>query len=271
MKSQFSLAHLTTLGCTPAEMTYIARDAGYDFVSFRPIALGLPDEPRYPLGTDKAMLRQTKSALAETGLKLLDIEVARIVEGIDMRNYLPALEAAAELGGRHVLCSAWSKDRDFVVAEFGELCDLAAPLGLTVDFEFISFSHYSGLAQALDIVTASGRSNAGILVDTLHFDRSHTTLAALDAVPPNLLHYAQLCDAAAAVSPTPEDIIHTAREERLYLGEGDIDVRAIVQHMPPMPYSLEIANLKRVKEMGYAAFAKACLDTARRYLDGGQT
>ena len=68
MTRKFSLAHLSLLDCSPPELTYIAAKAGYDFVGFRTITYkGLS----YSLSDDKAMLRQTKAALAETGLKLL--------------------------------------------------------------------------------------------------------------------------------------------------------------------------------------------------------
>ena len=128
MKRQFSLAHLTTLGCAPPEMTYIAARAGYDFVSLRPIYMGLPGEPNYDLANNKEMLRQTKRALASTGLKLHDIELARIYDGLDPKKYLPALEVAAELGGRSVLSSIWTPDRNFAVECYAELCQLAKPL-----------------------------------------------------------------------------------------------------------------------------------------------
>lgn len=42
MKKQYSLAYLTILGCPPPEMINIAARTGYDFVSLRPIYMGLP-------------------------------------------------------------------------------------------------------------------------------------------------------------------------------------------------------------------------------------
>ena len=76
MKRQFSLAQLTVMNCAPPDMTYLAARCGYDFVSFRFIPLHTPGEPEY-LPTDTAMLRRTKAALAATGLKMLDLELAR--------------------------------------------------------------------------------------------------------------------------------------------------------------------------------------------------
>ena len=60
MATQYSLAHLTVLGCPPPEMTYIAARAGYDFVSIRPILMGLQGEPNYALADNPAMMKQTK-------------------------------------------------------------------------------------------------------------------------------------------------------------------------------------------------------------------
>jgi heterodisulfide reductase subunit A-like polyferredoxin len=64
LKQEYSLAHLTVLGCAPSEMTYIAARAGYDYVSIRPISIGLPHEPNYALPDNPQMLKQTKTALA---------------------------------------------------------------------------------------------------------------------------------------------------------------------------------------------------------------
>ena len=50
---KFSLAHLTVLGCAPPEMTYIAARAGYDYVSFRLIYMGLAGETNYDLASTR--------------------------------------------------------------------------------------------------------------------------------------------------------------------------------------------------------------------------
>lgn len=63
----------------------------------------------FSLAENKKLMRQTKTALSETGVKLLDIELAKIFDGVEPKNYLPAMEAAAELGGKHVLSSIWTE------------------------------------------------------------------------------------------------------------------------------------------------------------------
>lgn len=264
---RFSLAHLTLLHCAPPELTEIAARAGYDFVSFRPIGMGNPGEPMYPLATDAALLRRTRAALAATGMKLLDIELARILADADVSRYLPALECAAELGARHVLTSAWCEGRDYVLEQFVKLCEMARPLGLTVDFEFVTFAPYATLQQAADIVAASGCDNAGLCIDTLHFDRSGHHAEELAGMPRQWFHYAQICDGPERYSRDTDQLKYVAREARLYVGEGGVDVRGILAQLPPIPYSIELPNARRLAELGPEQFARRCLVTARDCLD----
>ena len=58
-----------------------------------------------------------------------------------------------------------------------------------------------------------------------------------------------------------------AREARLYCGEGGVDVRGIVAQLPPIPYSIELPNARRLAELGPEQFARRCLVTARDCLE----
>lgn len=267
MAKEFSLAHLTVLGCSPPEMTYIAARAGYDFVSFRPIYMGLPGEPNYALAENKKMLRQTKAALTEAGVKLLDIELARICDGINPKRYLPAMEVAAELGGRHVLSSIWTNDRNYYIESFAELCELAKPFGLTIELEFVPIASVSNLAGTLDVLRTAKQENAGLMIDIHHFHRSGDKVEDLDEVPREWFRYLHLCDAPGKIPTSREEVTHILREERLYLGEGGIDVASIVNRLPEIPYSIELPHTKRVQELGYEEFARRCLLMAKNYLD----
>jgi sugar phosphate isomerase/epimerase len=267
MAIQFSLAHLTVLGCAPPEVTYIAARAGYDFVSLRIIMMGSPNELtfNYVLAENNTLLRQTRAALAETGLKVNDIELACIRDGVDPSSYLPAIEVAAELGARHLISSIWTSNRTDAVDRFGELCDLAKPFGVTVNLEFVTWANVANLKQTLDVIRAADRENSGIMVDMLHFHRSRVALDELDRVPREWFHFVHLCDAPPDIPSAKEDLIHTAREERLYVGEGGIDIAAVLNRLPEVPYSIELPHLARVRELGYAEHARRCLQTAKEY------
>jgi len=265
VNKQFSLAYLTVLGCPPDEMIEIAARAGYDFVSLRPIYMGLPGEPNYSLSDNPDLMKKTKKALSDTGVKLLDIELARIYDGLDPKRYLPAMESAAELGGKHVLSSIWTDDRNFAIESFAELCDLAKPLGLTVELEFVPIASVSTLAGVLDVLHTVKRDNAGLMLDMHHFHRSQDKAEDLDAVPREWFRFLHLCDAPAEIPTSKEEMTRILREARLYVGEGGIDVASIVNRIPEIPCSIELPNTKRSKELGYAEFARQCLVTAKEY------
>jgi sugar phosphate isomerase/epimerase len=267
MAPRFSLAHLTALGCAPPELTYIAARAGYDFVSPRIIMTGTPNEVgyNYALAEDPVLLRQTKRALADTGLTVHDIELIRISDGVEVKSLLPAFEVAAELGAHHVLSSIWTPNRSFAIECFAELCDLARPFGLKISLEFVTWAEVVNLREVIEVLRAADRDNAGISIDLLHFHRSRVPLDELAQVPPDLFTFVHLCDAPGEIPQTKEGLIYTGRAERLYPGEGGIDIAAILTRMPEVPYSIEIPHLARVKELGYAEHARRCLESSKAY------
>jgi sugar phosphate isomerase/epimerase len=267
MTRQFSLAHFTLFDCPPPEFARIAAEAGYDFIGLRVIPIDRPGEPRYLLAEDGKLRQETKRALADTGIRLLDIEIAQISERLDPRVYLPTLEAAADLGARFLLTAAWTPDRACVIDRFGALCELAQPLGITVMLEFMSFADVATLGQAMDIVHSAGRENAGVLIDTLHCHSAGTSLEDLTTIPAKWIHYAHICDAAVEIPPTPEGRRRIAREQRLFPGEGGIDVAGIVNRLPPdIIYALEVPNPERVRALGAQEYARQCLAASRHYL-----
>jgi hypothetical protein len=63
-------------------------------------------------------------------------------------------------------------------------------------------------------------------------------------------------------------IIHTARDERQFPGEGGIDVRGILDCLPQdIPYALEIPRVALTKAVGPEEVALLALRVARSHLD----
>ena len=265
-KSLYSLAHLTLIGVTPPELVYIAARAGYDAVSPRFIPMHVPGEfTQSPVG--KSQIQATKTALKTTGLKVLDVELARLTEDVDPRDFVPALELGGELEAQRMIMSAWTKtrdDRNFLIDVYAETCDLARPYGISVDLEFPTFSRLRTLDEALDIVRAADRPNGGILVDTLYLHLSRVDLAELLHIPSELFHFLHVSDCLPGIADTREGMIQLARDARLYPGEGWIDFKGIIERMPPVDYSIELPNKARIKELGYEEHARRCLQHAKR-------
>ncbi|MDK2866736.1 MAG: hypothetical protein PWP51_1259 [Clostridiales bacterium] len=266
MKHQYSLAQLTVMGCAPPEMAYIARMCGYDYISIRPIHMGLPGEPNYEIAKNKDLFDATKRALDDTGIKIHDIELAKIYDGNDVSSYEPAFEASARLGAKHVLSSIWTPNTPFAEEQFAKLCDLAAQYDMFVSLEFVTWADVKNLKDARHILETVNRKNAGVMIDTLHFNRSRVSLEELDAIPKSWFKFAHICDGPAEIPTDKEGLIHTGRDARLYVGEGAINIREILSHMPEMVYSIELPHVQRTSEFGYAEHARRCLATAKAYL-----
>ena len=120
------------------------------------------------------------------------------------------------------------------------LCNLAKALGIFANLEFPHGTEPGNLEAAVKVVRAVKRRNACISVDTLHVGRSDSRLDVLDKLPREWFRFAHGCDAAKEVPPTMAGIIHTARDERQFPGEGGIDVPGVLACLPPnVPYALE--------------------------------
>jgi sugar phosphate isomerase/epimerase len=113
----------------------------------------------------------------------------------------------------------------------------------------------------------ANRPNAGILIDMLHMGRSGSSTEELRRLPREWFQFAHVCDAEREVPPTMERILRTARDERLFPGEGTIDVRGILSCLPQgIPCSLEIPRSALMKAVGPEEVARLALCVTRSHL-----
>ena len=272
MDRLFSLAYLTIPGADPVEQIQIAKETGYDFVSLRTIPMHLPGEPEFLLHKDEALFQATKRALEEYDMQLMDIELARIRPDLDISEYAPAFEKAAALGGTDVLGSIWTRDRGYYTEQVGRVAEMAKQYGLNYNVEFLPWAGLRNLQEGITLVDSLNCDNLFVMLDTLHAGRAGVTAEELQRTDPKYFRYLHLCDGPAGPDGDPvldntRDalMLHTAREARLYPGEGVMDVAGMVKALPQMPISIELPNLKRIEELGYAGHARRCLETTKAY------
>ena len=265
--TDFSLAHLTALSLPPPELIRVAARSGYRTAGLRLIQV-TPESPGYPLMRDPAMLRETRQAIAETGVGVFDIEFVRITPEIDIPALEPFFATGAELGARYAIAAPYDPDLARLADRFGALCDLAGRYGLGAVLEFFPWTVVPGVLDAAAIIRAAARPNGGILVDTLHFNRSGCTLDQLDRVPPERMPFVHVCDCPAERPTTTEGLLHNARAERLPPGEGGLDIKGVLRHMPPgIPVALEVPMEALTREIGPEAVVRRVREAAARLLD----
>jgi sugar phosphate isomerase/epimerase len=263
----YSLAYLTANASTVSQAIGIAAELGYGFVGLRLQPNG-PGAPFQSFIDDATVQRETLARMADTGVQVFDLEIIRIGEQFDPVVHRPLLEAGAALKARAVLIAADDSNEQRLAHHYAQLCEFMQPYGLTADLEFMPWTGVKDAQAAMRVVKQAGTpKNAGILVDALHVGRSTTSLADIAAIPRELLHYAQMCDAQAGLNFTTEQLIHTARQERLLPGEGNIDVKGLFATLPQdLPVSVEIVNLERSKPIGDKAWAELCLNATQKVL-----
>ena len=269
MSRIYSLAYLSSHRCTPAEAVRVAAANGYQFVGLRlwPNAPGAPQQ--FMLG-QPAVLKETQAAMADTGVGVFDVEIIRIGEQFDPHTWDALYDTCAALKAKAILVAGDDPDEARLTANYARLCEVMAPYGLTADLEFMPWTEVKNAKQALRIVQNAGApANAGILVDALHFGRSATTLDDIRAIPRQLLHYAQICDAEAGTHFSTEQMIHTARCERLLPGDGSIDLAGLMAALPAdLPVSVEVVNFPREAVEPPHQWAATCLAASRPFCDG---
>ena len=264
--TSFSLAHLTVLNLPPPEMIRVAARTGYHYVGLRLIAV-TATTPGYPLMHESAMMRDTKAALADTGVRVLDIEFVKITPEIDVAGLERFVAAGAELGAEHVITAPYDPDLARLADRLGAITDLSARYGLRAVLEFFPWTVVPDLDAAVQMVEAAGRTETGILVDTLHFDRSGSRVEQLDRIPPARLPFVHVCDAPVQDSYTMEELLHAGRAERLPLGEGGIDIAGILRHMPQgIPVALEVPMTAMNAAEGAESVALRVRQAAERLL-----
>ena len=149
MSKFFSLAYLTLPNTHPVDQIEIAAQCGYEGVGLRTISQHLPGEPDYALANGR-MFQMVRAALERTGVRLMDIELDRVADGVDVMSYEKEFALGAELGAKYAIASVWSADRDFSRVQFEKMCDLADKYGMKLNLEFVPFSNIPGLTEALD-------------------------------------------------------------------------------------------------------------------------
>ena len=263
MMPSFSLAALTALELAPPELIDVAAACGYEHVGLRLLA-AMPGGVAYPLMEDEAALRQTIARLDATGVTVADLEVVAMRPETEIAAFSAFFEAGARLRAKHVLVAAYDPDLERFADRFAGFCEAAAPYGLTADLEFMPWTSVPDLATARRIVDWVAQANAGVLVDALHFDRSQSAIGDIATIPAGKLHYWQLCDAAAARPTSTEQMMHVARNERMFPGEGGLDLVSLARAMPPdIVVSLEVPTVTLAKTMDAEARARRALSGAR--------
>ena len=262
-----SLAALTLLDVPPPEQVRIAAQAGFTHVGLR-LLPATPSDPDYDMLGDTAAVRDTLAALMETGVRVSDVEIVRLTPdfSVDARLQL-FLTTAARLGAKQVLVAGNDDNRARSAGNLARLAEAGQEHGLTMNLEPMPWTHLRTIAEARALITASGRSDIGILIDAIHFWRAGESLSTIAALPQNCLNYMQLCDASPQPPADEQELIYQARAARQVPGEGGLDLHGLMAALPAtLPVSIEVPLSGARGALPPLARAQLLFNAAQSYL-----
>ncbi len=109
----------------------------------------------------------------------------------------------------------WPAIRSKVGSSLAELADIAAPFGVRLALEPVTFTPLRSLSQALEVLEVAGRVNVGLCLDTFHLWTGGTPWDEVAALDPALIVVAHIGDV------TPRRGSQWSDEDRdVLLGDG---------------------------------------------------
>lgn len=192
-------------GMSDSDIARLLDDHGLAVSGVDPLFNWLPGAVQLP--GDDPMSRLTQASMEEV------FHIAQVV-GTDIVN--------APLG------FTTPDSQQQLIDSFGGLCDAAASAGLRVSLEFMPFTAVSDLDAAIQVVTAAGCLNGGIMFDCWHHHRSGGSPGDVLEIPPGKVFALQLDDALPEPMP---DIIEETLNHRLLPGEGCIALGATLENL----------------------------------------
>jgi sugar phosphate isomerase/epimerase len=234
---ELSLANLTVGRIPQTELIQAAASAGFGKVGLLVMTATAQPLQHEVIGRPE-VIREIKAALRDTGVVVFDIEAFVLSQQTKLERLRPALELGAELGATHISVIGTELGPDAMLLTpderidlFGRLCDDAMQFGLTVGVEAMLYRDVGTWQDALKLVEATGRTNAGLVLDVLHFFRAGGKPSDLLQLPPRRIAYVQLSDCVAS-SPPLGQLAAEARTSRLHLGDGAIPLNDILDILP---------------------------------------
>ena len=179
-----------------------------------------------------------------------------------LRREALAYELADELGCRYLQAvGPYEGSVADAALALAALCDRAAAHGLLVGIEWLPFTNIRTAGEALDIVEAASRSNAGYCVDIWHHKRGANDESLIRALPAERVFAVQMNDGAqqGALGDYKADCM----ANRVPPGEGELDcvgfIRLLTELGVRSPISLEVCSTE--------LWAASAHDAAQRSAD----
>ena len=126
---------------------------------------------------------------------------------------------------------SWPEIRSKTGRSLAELADIAAPFGVRLALEPVSFTPLRTLAQSLEVLDVAGRNNVGLCLDTFHLWTGGTPWKEVAALDPALIAVAHISDVKPRQGPEWSDA-----DRDVLPGEGILPLREGIEAIRAIGY-----------------------------------
>ena len=178
----------------------VARETGYDAIEFYIPKLVRYLDAGYRAEDLQAVLGSLKLAMINSFLHIerQDPDARREMREqcerlcrVAQTLACPSLQVVALNG---LQGEPWPDIRTKVGKSLAELADIAAPFGLKLALEPVTFTPLRSLPQALEVLDVAARDNVGLCLDTFHLWTGGTSWEEVAALDPTLIMVAHISD-----------------------------------------------------------------------------
>jgi sugar phosphate isomerase/epimerase len=270
--SELAIEFISVLGMPPLEFVQVAADLGC-----RRIGIGLEPivsakcYPKWSLRTDAGLRQNMVNALRDCGVSVSLGEGFIAWPNKDIRAASADLDAMHELGAEQVNLIALDPDRARTFDQCAVFAELAGERGLGATVEFMPGLPIGDLETAAAAIRHANTANFRVLIDTMHFFRSGSTVSQLARFDPSLIGYVQICD--VPLSSSGSSYADEARYARLPPGEGELPLLGFLASLPGhAPLGVEVPMLARAEAgMGPRERLAPCLASTLELIEKART
>jgi sugar phosphate isomerase/epimerase len=196
-------------------------------------------------------LKEMKNILDDNGMKYVELEFltdwflegARKSESDSRKRRL--LEASQVLCARHIKVGDFYNSQipmTRIIESFAALCREAESCGAKIGFEVMGCAMIDNIPDAIRMVKAAGAKNGGLIIDMYQVANQGWTFEEISRIPLMYLMNVELNDGTLPGSPGHDP------SNRRFCGEGEYDIRGLIQCVQQMgyagPWAVEVISEK---------------------------
>jgi sugar phosphate isomerase/epimerase len=268
MIRKIGIERLCVFGLPPVEFVELAADLQCHHIAtaLAPMAYNPHGYPKWSLRENRALRSETLAALHNRGVSISLCEGFGVKPRADVREYAADLEILRELEVPRINVASIDNDVNRTFDQFASIADMAHAYGIETTIE-VGPGPVATLAAALAAWRHVDKPYFRLLIDTMHFFRSGSSVSDIAALDADVIGYVQLCDVplVSKYSSYMEEALY----ERMVPGTGELPLLELLAVLPDdVVLGLEVPQ-RSLAEAGVGPHERVarCVEATRKLLD----